>query len=244
MVAVWVGVMVLGLIGMIVCGKMQKSNPAMQPISIILFLVVLAGAVMWLRASNIFGGGSRGIIDNELTYYGARGTGIGKLLSRNAAGKKVLVLVDPNFEQDIFSKRLVEDMKKEFTGEVVVGWADVPTNFAETGASYQDIANAKKLGEVIDKNSPGVIVSLTGLPSDAPRMKIFSSQKGQIPVILVGIGSANRRFVAAQLKSGGIIAVIEGKRSASGNSEAPRDPEKAFNELNTLYTKDNVADFK
>lgn len=241
MVAVWVGVMVVGLIGMIVCGKMQKSNPAMQPVSIGLFIVVLVGAGMWLKTS--FGGGSgSGIIDNELTYYGARGTKIGKILSQNAAGKKVLVLVDPSFEQDIFSKRLVENMKKEFKGEVVTGWADVPTNFVETGTSYQEVANAKKLTEVIDKNAPGAIVSLTGLPADAPRMKIFTA-KDHIPVILVSTGSANRKFVAAQLKKGGITAVIEGKRGDS-NSDAPSDPEKAFDARNTLYTKDNVAEFK
>jgi len=241
MIAVWVGLMVVGLIGMIICGKMQKSNPAMQPISIVLFIVVLVGAGMGLKTS--FGGGSgSGIIDNELTYYGARGIKIGKLLSQNAAGKKVLVLADPSFDQDIFSKRLVDEMKKEFKGEVVIGWADVPTNFVEMGTSYQELANAKKLNEVIEKNAPGAIVSLTGLPVDAARMKIFTA-KEHMPVILVSTGSANRKFVAVQLKKGAITAVIEGKR---GNSEsnAPSDPEKAFEVRNTLYTKDNIAEFK
>ena len=241
MVAVWVGVMVVGLIGMIVCGKMQKSNPAMQPVSIGLFIVVLVGAGMWLKTT--FGGGSgRGIIDNELTYYGARGTKIGQLLTQHAAGKKVLVLADPSFDQDIFSKRLVENMKKQFNGEVVVGWADVPTNFVENGTSYQEVANAKKITEAIEKNSPGAIVSLTGLPADAGRMKIFTA-KEPMPVILVSTGSASRKFVAAQLKKGTILAVIEGKRGDS-NSEAPSDPEKAFEARNTLFTKDNVAEFK
>ena len=242
MIAVWVGVMVLGLIGMIVCGKMQKSNPAMQPVSIALFLVVLVGAFMWLKTT-FGGGGGRGIIDNELAYYGARGVKIGRILGRNAAGRKVLVLVDPSFEQDIFSKRLVESMKKEFKGEVVTGSVALPANFSDAGISYQEVANAKKLNEVIDRNAPGAIVSLTGLPTDAGRMKIFTA-KETMPVILLGTGSASRKFVAAQLKRGAITAIIESRRGKSVGSEAPSDPETAFEVRNVLYTKDNAADFK
>jgi len=241
MVAVWIGVMILGLIGMIVCVQMQKSNPAMQPASVVFFAFLLFGAVMWLRAADLFGGDRRGIVDNELAYYSARGVKIGALLAKYAPGKKVLVLAEPSFEQDIFSKRLVEVMKKKFGGEVTVAWVDVPGNFVEMGAGYQEIATAGKLNAVIDRHAPGAVVSLTGLPADASRMKIFT-RRGRLPLIVVGIGAANRRFVAEQLKSGGIAALIEGRRG--GGREAPGDPEKAFGKRNVLYTKDNAADFK
>ena len=37
--------MFLALAGMIVCSKKQKTNPAMQPIAFVLFIVVVIGAV-------------------------------------------------------------------------------------------------------------------------------------------------------------------------------------------------------
>ena len=70
MVAVWVGVMVVGLIGMIVCGKMQKSNPAMQPVSIGLFIVVHqlsssgSGAACALQVSAISRAPDRSVISH------------------------------------------------------------------------------------------------------------------------------------------------------------------------------------
>ena len=52
MIAVWVAVMVVGLIAMIVCSKKQKTNPAMQPVALGVFLVVIVAAVMLMIETN------------------------------------------------------------------------------------------------------------------------------------------------------------------------------------------------
>ena len=54
-----IAIMVLGLIGMIVCSKKQRVNPALQPVSFVLFIVVLVGAFLFLQTRGLFGG-SRG----------------------------------------------------------------------------------------------------------------------------------------------------------------------------------------
>ena len=73
MVVLWVAVMAVGLIGMIVCSKKQKTNPAIQPVAILLFLVVLAGAVMLLKSMDVFGGGNASILESEMRFAESRG---------------------------------------------------------------------------------------------------------------------------------------------------------------------------
>ena len=234
--------MVVGLVGMIVCGKMQRANPAMQPISIGLFVVVLICGFFVVR--NMVGGGSgSGIIENEKTYYRSRGYTIAKELTKKNITGKVLVLVDPSYEQDLFSKALVEEMGKGLKCTIVTGFADVPDNLVETGRSYLEVATAKKLDAVVARETPDAVVVLTGLPADARNMTIF--KKGtEKPVVLVSLGSANRNFVKAKLKSGNIIAIIEGKRGPGSEVSAPRDLEEAFKLRNELYTQEKAEEFK
>jgi len=245
MVGVWVAVMVIGLIGMIVCGKKQRTNPAMQPVSFLLFVVVLVGAFMWLKEVGIFGGGrSKGIIDNEKAYQAARGYMAADTLKKIAPDKKVLILCDPSFESDIFAKTLVESFKKHYSDntEVVTAWVELPPNFEEMGVGYTEIANAKKLDELINNNSDaGVIISLFGLPADAHRMKFFS-KKDHAPFFTFGIGAANRKWVAQQLTKGGINAVVLSKNGVKYDTPAPDEELEGFNTRYRLITKDNAAD--
>lgn len=245
MVGVWVAVMVIGLIGMIVCGKKQRTNPAMQPISFLLFIVVLVGAFMWLKTVGVFGGGrSRGIIENEKTFQAARGFVAAEVMKKAAPGKKVLFLTDPGYENDIFAKELVESFKRNYSEntEVVTAWVELPANFEELGVGYTDIANAKKLDELINNHSDaGVIISLFGLPADAHRMKFFS-KKDHAPFMTFGTGAANRKWVVQQLQKGSINGVVIRNSTAKYDTPATDDERAGFDVRYILITKDNAAE--
>ena len=94
MVALWVIVMAVGLVGMIVCSKKQKTNPAMQPVGILLFIVVLIGAVMLLKSMDVFGGGSSSVLSSEMRFAESRGVKIAKYVAGIAGGKEVLFIVE------------------------------------------------------------------------------------------------------------------------------------------------------
>jgi hypothetical protein len=68
--AVWIAMMVVGLVGMIVCSKKQKSNPAMQPVAFALFIVVVIGAVMLLKG--MMGGSNSQILNKEMALKNKR----------------------------------------------------------------------------------------------------------------------------------------------------------------------------
>ena len=75
--------MFLALAGMIVCSKKQKTNPAMQPIAFVLFIVVVIGAIMLLKEMEIFGNSNSSLLSNELKFYSSQGYKVGKFFSQN-----------------------------------------------------------------------------------------------------------------------------------------------------------------
>ena len=108
MVFVYGALMFLALAGMIVCSKKQKTNPAMQPIAFVLFIVVVIGAIMLLKEMEIFGNSNSSLLSNELKFYSSQGYKVGKYFAQNDAGKKVLFVVEPELVNSENIKGLVE----------------------------------------------------------------------------------------------------------------------------------------
>ena len=114
MIAVWVAVMVVGLIAMIVCSKKQKTNPAMQPVALGVFLVVIVAAVMLMIETNIFGGSNSAIMESELAFLASRGHAAGAHLAKVAPGKKIVIVAEPNYDKSTYTKDLIEQLKKAY----------------------------------------------------------------------------------------------------------------------------------
>ena len=109
--------MVVGLIGMIVCSKKQKTAPIMQPIAFGLFIVVVIGAIMLLKG--MFGGDSP-ILNKEMAFAHSRGYIVGKFLKEKAPGKKVLFVADPIYAQSKTGGALVDGFKKAYGSDNIV----------------------------------------------------------------------------------------------------------------------------
>ena len=241
MSAVWVAIMAVGLVGMIVCSKKQRTNPALQPVSFVLFVVVLIGAFMWLRSSNILpGSGAKGIVGNELAFQRARGEVAGELMAKVAPGKKVLVIAEPNFEKDQFVAAMLESFKKAYGGDALeIDTVDLPANAEEEGTPIAELMTAKAVKAVIAKHADaGVILFTSGLPENPTQLGLLS-QKDHPAVFLFSRGQASNKYLSEQIKSGNIAGIIIGKPGVKYSTKASGNAKEAFDIRYLLITKDN-----
>ena len=246
MVALWVVVMAVGLVGMIICSKKQKNNPAMQPVAIALFLVVLVGAGMLLNEMDVFGGGNSSILNSEMRFAESRGVKAAKFVAGIAKGKKVLFIADKNYEQGELGKRVVAALKENCGGNFVFDYIAAPKGMEENGVPVEEYMKAKDMDALLAKHADvAVVISNIGLPQDARKMKYFRTAADKRPqLVLMNTGfSANFDFAKA-IKKGDIAAVIVTAPGAKYDIKAPKDFEKAFAIRYVLVTKDNVDQFK
>ena len=241
MVWLWVIVMVIGLIGMIVCSKKQKTNPAMQPVALGVFLVVIVAAVMLLIETNVFGGNSS-IMESELAFLASRGHAAGAHLAKVAPGKKIVVIAEPNYDKNEQSKNLIEMVKKAYGSEnLVVEALVVPGASGENAMPIEELMKAKDFDAALKKHKDvGIVLSLIGLPQDAARMAAFKGKN--VPVFfLMSTGMGTGKFVSAQIQKGTVAGVIVPNPKADYEAKAPSDPAKAFAIRFVLVTKENLA---
>ena len=246
MVALWVIVMAVGLIGMIICSKKQKSNPAMQPVAIVLFLVVLAGAVMLLKEMDVFGGGSSSILNSEMRFAESRGVKVAKYVAGIAGGKKVLFIADKNFEQGELGKRVIASIKENCGGNFVFDFIPVPQEMENNGVPVEEFMKAKDMDALLAKHTDAaVIISNIGLPQDARKMAYFKAPAAsRAKLVLMNSGfSSNFDFLKA-LNKGDIEAIIVTAPKAKYDIKAPSNLDEAFKIRYLLVTKDNADQHK
>lgn len=242
MAFLWIVVMIVGLIGMIICSKKQKTNPAMQPIGFVLFIVVLVGAVMLLKVMNVFGGGTSDIVNSELSYSASRGNKAGKYLAGIAAGKKVLLIAENGFDKNENSKRIIDAVKAGYGSENVVVDSLTVKGAGEEGAMpIEELMKAKDFDALLAKHKDaGVVISILGLPSDAYKMAYFRGGKDRPVLFLLSSGIGNAKFLVDKIKSGDISGVIVPNPKADYEVKAPSDPDKAFAIRYILVDKSNI----
>ncbi len=243
---VYIALMVLGLIGMIACSKKQKTNPAMQPVAFVLFIVVVINAALLLYDLGIFGGARNSLLRNEMAFYASQGNKVGTFLKEKAPGKKVLLVTDAGFETNDSVKRLAEALRDGYQGEVVVDTVNVPGNETESGAPLYMIMKASDFDALVEKYSDcGIIVSAIGLPSDMGRLKFIKQPADKRPVLfLMGLPSGPMPGLYQALQSDMISGVTISNPDAIYDTQAPRNPLEAFDVRYVLVSKDNSNDFR
>ena len=242
MMVLWIAVMVVGLIGMIVCSKKQKTNPAMQPVAFGVFIVVIIAAVMLLVETGIFGGGSNSVMESELSFLASRGHVAGSYLAKVAPGKKLLVVAEPNYEKSHQTVNMIEMIKKAYGSEnLAVEAIQIPGASEENAMPIEELMKAKDYDAVLAKHKDaGIVVSLIGLPSDAKRMAAFRGKPSKV-FFLLSTGMGIGKFLSEQISKGVIAGVVVPNPKADYEAKAPKDPAKAFAIRFVLVNKDNLA---
>ena len=247
MMMLWVAIMAVGLVGMIVCSKKQKSNPAMQPLAIVLFIVVLVGAGGLLNNMGIFGGANSSILDSEMRFAESRAAALAKFVAPTASGKKVLFIADQNFGQGDLGKRVLEAVKANCkAANFVVDSIPVPPEMANNGVPVEEFMKAKDLDALIEKHSDAaVVISNIGLPQDARKLAFFRKAADKRPMLaLMNTGFAMNYDFLKGIQKGDIAAVIVTAPKAKYDIKAPSNLDEAFKIRYLLVTKDNAEQHK
>lgn len=235
--------MFLALAGMIVCSKKQKTNPAMQPIAFVLFIVVVAGAIMLLKEMEIFGNSNSSLLSNELKFYSSQGYKVGKFFSQNNAGKKVLFVVEPELVNSENIKGLVEAFSEGYgSNNVVIDTVVLPGNQAEAPMPLYMMMKAKDFDALLEKHADvQIVVNTIGLPNDLQKMKYWKAKKETRPALfLLGMPSGRIEGLPEAIASGDIAGVVTSNPQAKYDVKAPSNPEEAFDIRYILVSKDNV----
>ncbi|MBS1370372.1 MAG: hypothetical protein HPZ91_10495 [Lentisphaeria bacterium] len=242
---VYIAAMILALIGMIVCSKKQKTNPAMQPVAFVLFVVVVISAGLLLNEMNVFGTRD-GLLENEMKFYASQGTKTGDFLKSTQPGKKVLLVADPGFEKNENVKKLANALQDGYGGEVVVDTVQLPGNQEEAPMPLYMMMKAKDFDAMVEKHPDvGVIVTTVGLPQDANNLKFMKLPADKRPALfLMGLPSGPVPGIMPALQSGIIVGLVISNPDAKYDVAAPSDPMKAFDIRYVLVTKENAEQYK
>lgn len=236
----WTGIilMVVGFIGVLVCAKLQKSNPSIQPVAILCALVMISGLV-------VYGYGYMSGDDNTEVakiYAMATGNGVGKFLKKAIPGKKIVYVVNPGMETSDYAKSQAEAMKQAYGGEVEIVTIDVPQEIRESGdiMSYLKPAHIDK----VVTDSSAVYVLDIGMPEKGTPSCL--NAKDHPAVFLTNSGMADMRNIKKLLKDGKLVGILIGNPAKRDPNFEPsaRKLDEAFNRQYVVVSKDNLDKFK
>ena len=236
----WVAGMLVGLVAMIVCNKKQKTNPAMQPVAFVMFIIVLVCAGGLLNSMGIFGSNTSSLVSNEMAFAKSRGVAAGKFLAKVASGKKILYIAPPGYDQNESEQNTIAGLKEGFgnADAVVVDTITMPKDAPPVDAMmYEEYMSAKVMDEAISKHADaGIVVSAIGLPMDAVKMTNLK----KVQFFMLNNGQLAGKAIAGLIKSGIVVGTIVTAPNAKYDVKAVSDPEETFKIRYVLVDKDNV----
>ncbi len=229
MVFVYGFIMLVALVGMIICSKKQKMNPAMQPVAFVLFIVVVIGGIMLLKTTGTFGG-TNNLLENELAFYSSQGAKAGHYFAQNNAGKKILLLVENKENRNV--QLLADALQKGYAGEVITDTLALKQQpDPNMGMPFYMYMKAADFDAALAKHpDAGIVVSTIGLPQDALRMKFWKTPADKRPVLfLIGTPSGQIAGLANVVAKGDIAGIIISNPDAKYDVKAPSDLLKGAN---------------
>ena len=232
--------MVAGFIGVLVCAKLQKSNPSIQPVAILCAVVMIGGLA-------VYGYGYMNGDDNTETakiYAMATGNGVGKYLKQTVPGKRIVYVVNPGMENSDYAKSQAEAMKKAYGGDVEIATIDVPQEVRESG-DVMGYLKPDHIDKVVAKDPAAVYVLDIGMPEKGtPRC--FSSAKDRPAVFLTNSGMADMRSIKKLIKDGKLVGILIGNPAKRDPNFEPsaRKLDEAFNRQYVIVGKDNLDKYK
>ena len=221
---VGIAVMVFGLIGLIVCAKKQRVNPAMQSVAVIFGLVMYSGLGMALYDQ--MGGDVQSEIENEQLFLYSRSARAGKCLKAVSPGAKVLFIANPGWDKEETGKeqvgKQVEAFKAAYGSEnVVIDSIPLPANYDENADTIEDLITVKEFTALLDKNKDAkVIVTDIGLPEKAERL--FKDKDAPV-VFLLNQGNVSGKALKNLFKDGKVAGMIGYKNKADYEIKADED---------------------
>jgi hypothetical protein len=205
--------------------------------------VVIAG-ILLMRDLGVFGVNNAKRFETERTFYASRGYVAGDYLKTLKPNGKLVVLAEADYATNETVKRLVEAIKDGYGSNVVVSSLDLPAANNEMDMPMSMRMKAKDFDKFFkDNEDAGIIISVVGLPEDAPRMKYWKNKKDR-PVFFMLYDNGMVSGISGLIYKGDISGIVISSPDANYEVDAPRDPSEAFKIRYVLVTKENVQQYR
>ena len=249
-------ILIAAFVTMVFFAKKQRYYPNAKIGVIACFIVVLFCCISFLSETGVIGNPAEKIIQNELHYRGSVCYVLGKEISQNYAGKKVLVILRP-LSREGETDRFTQAMQDAFNAATEESGCEVTYDYLkieelddeadeEDYYYYEDVVTGEQYNEVLDKHpNAQVVVSFTDLPYDPDEMasmNVWNMDDDERPALYLTFGDINMLggvIIEKMLK--GLVIWRPGVKFS--RETAPSDMQEAFDKRYVLVKEANVNDF-
>lgn len=190
---------------------------------------------------------SKNFMEYENRYYTAQGIILGKYLAANFPRKKVLLIMENDYQRHPRTEILIDALKKGAGNDL-----DIVSDTVNVAASGSDslsemplyeIMKAADFDKTLDKNKDcEVIVSAVGLPRDLRKSKLWSS-KARPAVIL--FQPVDMRGYNSLMRDDIISTIVTVSPQAQFDEDpTPEDPQQAFDKRYIIVDKKNMEKYQ
>ena len=229
--------MVIGFLGVIICAKLAKANPALQPLAMLCALVMLTG--LGVYGYDYMGGDTSKGMEIGMIYQRSIGDAAGRYLQKVAPGKKVAYVVAPGAAAGKLTQEVVKAFNAAYGADAEVIEIDVPL---QDGEELESVMTKAHVDNLVKNSDAEAFVFDIGLPHQVPGC--ISSNKGKKVFFLTTGGNYDNSLLKRQIKNGNITAVVTGKSGKRDKDFTPDEDEleAAFNNLYVIADKDNLTE--
>ena len=239
---VYLALMIAGFVGIIVCKKKQKTNPAAQGLAVICLIFILIGAGGFLY-DTMGDGEQKGLIANEARFASARSAKVAAEVKNSFAGKNAVIIVNAGYDKEEIAKAAYDALIKGMEGVNILATEELVVD-TDNPEPVEVQIDAKKYNDIFSKYSNADVFVITSqLPQDPAQVRNFSVFKGG--KAKVAILSSEAGEFGRYLQKGQVVAATLSKndeKAINPDTKAPSDLNAAFDIRYVLVTPANLKD--
>ncbi len=246
--ALTVIIMIVAFIGMIVCAKIQKTNPNAKVLAILCLIIVFGCAIKFMVDQGAFGGDTREVTLQKESYARfneSAAKALGEFIGKKYANEKIFI-VAPGGNDWAKSKNdnPTPDLLQKYIGGSNVEIGGLPyTPNPEMGPMMEESSSAKYFNQLF-KEKPDVklfvfTINLPFDPAETGRLSIWNQSKGP----KIALFNADVHYLAAEIKKGIVAAAVVLRpdlKQEDYEKLSPKNLEDAFKARYLLVTPENV----
>ena len=240
----WIGLalMIAGFVGIVICKKKQKTNPAAQGLAVVCLIFILIGAGMFLY--NNFGDGEqKSLIANEARFASSRSAKVAAEVKKAFAGKNAVIIVNGGYDKEEISKAAYDALVEGLNGVNILATEELALDSNNPEPIEMQI-DAKKYNGIFSKYANADIFVITSqMPQDIKEVEKFSVMRGG--KAKVALLSSEAGEFGKYIQKGKVVAATLSKhddKAIDPDTKAPSDLNAAFDIRYVLVTPANLKE--
>ena len=240
----WIGLalMIAGFVGIVICKKKQKTNPAAQGLAVVCLIFILIGAGIFLY--NNFGDGEqRSLIANEARFASSRYAKVAAEVKKAFAGKNAVIIVNAGYDKEEIAKTSYDALIEGLAGVNILATEVLAVDVNNPEPIEMQI-DAKKYNSIFSKYANAdIFVICSQMPQDIREVQKFTVLKGGKAKVALLASEAGE--FGAYIKKGKVVAATLSKhddKAIDPDTKAPSDLDKAFDIRYVLVTPANLKE--